>query len=74
MHAVIFVAYCGLAVLLQRPVMVEAFAFGRVLLCLPPIALVLALDETATWRKWVLMCAVCCFALAGVIMLAREFV
>jgi hypothetical protein len=74
MHAVIFVAYCCLAVLLQQPVMVEAFAFGRVLVYLPPVALALALSETATWRKWMLLGAVGCFAVAGMLMLGHELV
>jgi hypothetical protein len=67
-----FCAFCGLALLLKFQVMVEIFAYARVLLFLPCAAIPIGLGECRPWRRCSFLAIALLCALAGGSLLVAE--
>lgn len=67
-----FLLFSLLAVVLNMRVYIEASASARVLIALPFLAAVLAVDERARWRRWLLVLAVILAFVQGALLLRLD--
>jgi hypothetical protein len=71
-HA-LYAMFAALAAVLSFKVLVEAYAYARVLIALPFLALLLASGETVRWRRVLFTAVTAAFALAGWPIVAHFF-
>ena len=67
-----FLAFGVMGLFLSYNVYSEAWAYGRVLIVLPFLALLIAGRQDTTWRRWPLYAVTACYLLAGVAMIWWE--
>jgi len=63
-----FLAFGVMGLFLSYDVYSEAWAYGRVLIVLPFLALLIAGRQDTTWRRWPLYAVTVCYLFAGVAM------
>lgn len=69
----LYLLWGGLALMLASPVYADGFAFSRVLLPLPALALLARAGETSRWRRRLLLIGPVTFAAMGLVMVKGEF-
>lgn len=68
-----FLAFAGMGLFLGWAVYCETWAYGRALIAVPFLAVLIAERQAVAWRRWTLRSVVLLYALAGVTMARTEW-